>query len=167
VLSVAAVVDQTDRLVAILAAAQVSTPWTRNWRHRACMPWPSSSSLAPTPKATDEEPADKDDDGQDDQVLNDQAHASCVDVHQRCHWSSRHSRRPPRSRRPRLWLGGWAPQIHTRRDGLQWQNCSKMEVVARPRGPAGRGRPALDRYGHLYPERQCEDHENRRESSTV
>jgi hypothetical protein len=42
-------------------------------------------SLAPTPKAADEEPPDQDDDGQDDQELKDEAHAGCVDVHQRCH----------------------------------------------------------------------------------
>jgi hypothetical protein len=41
--------------------------------------------LAPTSKATDEEPADQDDDGHDDQELKGYAHAGYVDVHQRCH----------------------------------------------------------------------------------
>jgi SAM-dependent methyltransferase len=37
-----------DHRGAALVAAQASTPRTRNWRHRALMPWPSSERLRPS-----------------------------------------------------------------------------------------------------------------------
>jgi hypothetical protein len=37
-----------DGVDAALVAAQASTPRTRNWRHRALMPWPSSERLRPS-----------------------------------------------------------------------------------------------------------------------
>jgi hypothetical protein len=58
-----------------------STAPERRWQ----APRWAHGTLTPTPKATDEEPADQDDDSQDDQELNGEADAGCVDVHQRCH----------------------------------------------------------------------------------